>query len=183
MPLAQTLERVREDIRTGDFGKACARLHGLIGSYPDNLDLRRQLGEVYWNLHMPAMAGRYWYLVENKDERMQAACKRFEDEFRKDPYKILFALKFKGDEDTIKGTYAGRVLEDLERRVSQKYPEMPHVRANLSAKNRLTRSEPRVYRIRDLILKLGCFIAIAVLVFFVIIGALTTISTVVKWLR
>ncbi len=124
MPLAQTLQKVEEDVRSGDYGKATARLHGLIGSYPGNLELRQQLGELYWNLRMPAMAGRYWYLVENKDERMQAACKRFEEQFGNDPFHMLLALKFKGDVEAIQGTYAGRVLNDLEQRASRKYPCM-----------------------------------------------------------
>lgn len=183
MPLAQTLERVQEDVRMRDYGKAIARLHGLLGSYPDNLDLREQLGEVYWHLQMPAMAGRYWYFVESKDERMQAACKRFEDEFRNDPFHMLSALKFKGSTEAIKGTYAGQVLDDLERRASQKHPWYEGFRKKGSKKKGHPQNETHSRTVRDFFFRLGCLIALALVVSFALIGLITAITAVMKWLR
>ncbi|MGE5071923.1 MAG: DUF6584 family protein [Anaerolineae bacterium] len=92
MSLSRTLERIEEEVRRGDLGKARDRLHGLIGTYPDDLGLRERLGRVYWQLQMPEMAGRYWYLAERRDEDMRAACSRFEAHFRNDPALILLAL-------------------------------------------------------------------------------------------
>ncbi|MGE5073389.1 MAG: DUF6584 family protein [Anaerolineae bacterium] len=183
MPLAQTLERVQEDVHKGDYGKAIARLHGLLGSYPENLDLRKRLGEAYWNLQMPAMAGRYWYLVEDKDERMQAACKRFEDEFRNDPFHMLSGLKFKGDPQAIKGTYAGRVLDDLERRASKKYPWYEGFRKKGSEEKGRPQDQRRPRKVRDFFFRLGCLLIVALAASFALIGLFTAVSALVKWLR
>ena len=183
MPLNETLKKVEEDIRTGDLGKARARLHGLIASYPNNLDLRKQLGDIYWNLHMPAMAGRYWYLVEDKDERMQAARKRFEGEFRNDPYHMLLALKFKGDREAMKGTYADDVLDDLEHYASKKYPWYADFgKKGLETKQHLT-GVTRPRKVHDFFFGLGCLIVFALVISLAFVGLFTTITAVVKWLQ
>lgn len=177
MPLADTLQSVEHDIQRGDLGKAISRLHGLMTSYPDNLDLRTRLGELYWQLQNPAMAGRYWYLVEAKDDRMQDACTRFEDEFRRDPHHILSALKFKGNADGLRGTYAGRMLDDLERQARKKYFWYPAYR-----KNGRKEEENRTQTARGFFFQFGCLLALALVVSLALIGLFTTVSAMVKWL-
>jgi hypothetical protein len=112
-PMKPDLKKVRVDIRRGDLGQARERLHGLLSSYPDNLDLRKRLGEVYWSLQMPAMAGRYWYLVEKKDERMVKSCQAFEKTCKLDPAHILLAVKFRGEVAAVKDSYARDTLTHL----------------------------------------------------------------------
>jgi hypothetical protein len=107
------LKRVRADIRRGDLGRARERLHGLLSSYPENLDLRKRLGEVYWSLQMPAMAGRYWYLVKDKDERMLKACRMFEKTCKQDAARMLMDIKFRGEIAVLRDTYARETLERL----------------------------------------------------------------------
>jgi hypothetical protein len=75
VPIEKSLEIVQKDINNGDLGKARDRLHGLISSSPDNLSLRKLLGNIYWQLQMPEMAGRYWYLEAEKDEKMMVQLK------------------------------------------------------------------------------------------------------------
>ncbi len=69
MSKPETLRKVEYDIRNGNLGLARDRLHGLMLSYPDDLNLRVRLGEVYSMLQQPVMAGRYWYLVAEKRRR------------------------------------------------------------------------------------------------------------------
>ncbi len=59
MPV-NTLKKIEEDILKNDLGKARDRLHGLISTYPNDLELRKKLGEIYFELKHPSMAGRYW---------------------------------------------------------------------------------------------------------------------------
>jgi hypothetical protein len=86
----KTLRRIEQDIVSGDYGKARDRLHGLLGSYPHDLSLRRMLGDIYWHLQYPVMAGRYWYLEEEKTPAMSVACAAFERSCGSDPVQILF---------------------------------------------------------------------------------------------
>jgi hypothetical protein len=68
---AATLQKIEDEIEAGDYGKARDRLHGLLVTYPDDLSIRRRLGDVCWQLQHPAMAGRYWYLeADQTPERL-----------------------------------------------------------------------------------------------------------------
>ncbi len=125
MPLQKTLATVERDIQNGDLGKARDRLLSLLIAYPDNLELRYKLGEVYWELRFPAMAGRYWYLEERTNPRIQSACTAFERAFGHDPLRMFLAIKFKGDLSLLQGTYAGQTLGDLRQRAQEKYPYHP----------------------------------------------------------
>ena len=125
MPLTNTLAAVERDIENGDLGKARDRLHGLVSAYPSDLSLRRRLGQVYWDLRYPAMAGRYWYLEEAKTPTMAAACAAFERSCGGDPLKILLAIKYRGDLEAIQDTYAGRTLLELRAQAKARYPWFP----------------------------------------------------------
>jgi hypothetical protein len=117
----KSMTQIEMDLQAGNLGKARDRLHGLIQTYPDDLELRSRLSEIYWQLQLPEMAGRYWYLIENKDERMTQACRIFEERFHHDPLQMLFALKFKGDVDAIAESYAGKTLMKLHQQAKSKY--------------------------------------------------------------
>ena len=115
----RTLNRIEADIASGDYGKARDRLHGLIATYPDALPLRRRLGDVYWQLQYPAMAGRYWYLEEDRSPQMAQACRAFERSCGNDPVLMLLALKFQGDIEAIRDTFAGHALLALQKRAGE----------------------------------------------------------------
>jgi hypothetical protein len=120
VPIQETLEKVAQEIAAGDLGKARDRLHGLLATYPGDLALRRRLGEVYWALQQPAMAGRYWYLEEKKSFDMGAACRAFERHCGHDPLQMLLALKYKGDLGSIRDTFAGGALLELQGQVEER---------------------------------------------------------------
>jgi len=115
----ETLRQIEREIAAGDFGKARDRLHGLLVTYPDDLALRRRLGDVYWQIHYPAMAGRYWYLEEERTPDMAQACTAFERACGNDAAQILMALKYNGDVAALGDTFAGRTLLALQKRARQ----------------------------------------------------------------
>ncbi len=181
MPLSQTLQKVEDDIQQGDLGKAVGRLHGLIATYPDDLALREKLGSLYWRLQMPGMAGRYWYLVENKDENMQRACQGFEEAFGHDPVRILFAIKFKGDTAAIQDTYAGRVLAELARSARKKHPWYDRFRARASARNPHPAPKSLPNKARDFFIMLGCIVATVLLLLLILVGLITAVEAILRW--
>ncbi len=181
MPLAQTLQKVEDDIQRGDLGKAVSRLHGLIASYPDDLALREKLGSVYWKLQQPAMAGRYWYLVENKDENMQSACKSFEAACGNDPARMLFALKFRGDTEAIRDAYAGRVLSELDRSARKVHSWYDSFRARASAKNPHPAPKSISSKARDFSMMLGCIVAAVLLLLLFLVGLITSVEAILRW--
>jgi hypothetical protein len=177
MSLQQSLNRVQKDIDNGDLGKARDRLHGLIATYPDHLELRKQLGDIYEQLQMPGMAGRYWYLEEEKDEKIVRACQQFEEQFKNDPALILFALKFKGEREPIKETYAGRILLELHQKAREKHPWYEDFRNRGSQKYHHSPYNSEKHKTRNTIIKWALLGVVVLLVFFLCVGVIS----VIKW--
>ncbi len=121
MSIEQTLEKIEKDIAASNYGKARDRLHGLIVTYPENLALRRQLGDIYGQLQYPAMAGRYWYLEEDKSLEMIEACKVFEQSCGNKSFQILQSLKFQGNPEIIDNAFAKNKLQTLQSQVRDEY--------------------------------------------------------------
>ncbi|MBA4385681.1 MAG: DNA helicase [Anaerolinea sp.] len=136
----QSLIQIQIDLQSGNLGKARDRLHGLIQTYPDDLELRSRLAEIYLQLQLPEMAGRYWYLNENKNERMTQACSIFEERFNHDPLQMLFAIKFKGDVAGIAESFAGKTLLELHQQAKEKYQWYEDFRRK--GKLKFTQSQP-----------------------------------------
>ena len=97
MPVELTLRKAAEEVERGDLAsvlRARQRLVGLVTSYPDRLDLRERLAEVYRLLGDSAQAGRWSYLSEVRDEAEVAA---FERAYRT-PLARLEAMNWTGGE-------------------------------------------------------------------------------------
>jgi hypothetical protein len=121
MPISETLVKIEGEIACGDYGKARDRLRGLLSTYPNDLGFRRRLGDVYQLLECPTMAGRYWYLEQDKSPDMIAACRHFERTCRDNPLEILLCLKFRGGLESLESSFAKQTLEQLRSKVAQRY--------------------------------------------------------------
>ena len=171
---ANTLKKIEADIAAGDYGKARDRLHGLIATYPDDLTLRQKLGDVYWKLQYPAMAGRYWYLEEDKASHMMAACRIFEQSCGLDPLQMLLALKFRGNVENIRDTFAGRALLALQDRAKEGHGCYVQFGERGSKKYRYTsRIESK-----SKWMIVGCLVALVIALGVMIIG----VATIWQWI-
>jgi hypothetical protein len=168
----ETLKRVDGDIASGNCGKARDRLHGLIATYPDALDLRRRLGDVYAQLQQPTMAGRYWYLEEDRSPEMEAACRVFEEACRDDPVQMLRALKFRGDYEAIADTFAGRTLLVLQIRAQ----EERGLKIELGKPTKERRQRTSQYGRASGWLMVGCLFAGLVSLTLMVVGLVTVIQ-------
>ncbi|MCM3711852.1 DUF6584 family protein [Sporosarcina luteola] len=121
--IALALKRIEKDIENDDLGKARDRLHGLISAYPNELELRKMLGDIYFQLKYPAMAGRYWYLEKIKTPQMKKACMEFENSMGHDMNKIAQALKYKGDIELLEGLDVDPELLSSQYKVKDKLVE------------------------------------------------------------
>ena len=156
----KTIKKIEDDIEKNDLGKARDRLHGLISTYPNQLELRRKLGDIYFALKYPSMAGRYWYLEKNKTPEMAEACTQFEKSMGNDPIRIARALKFKGDSEIIKGLELDQEISPIQNKVKEKLIEEP--------------SET----MEDKLVTIGCITILILIIFFTLIG----ISTLFSWI-
>jgi len=109
-------ERIKQDFDAGDFEKARDRLHGLVNSHPEDLELRLALGDVYARLGDFERAGQYWYLAENKTQEMLDACAAFEKACGKHPPTIAKRLRWPGDVEAVPCPRARDMLKQLPRK-------------------------------------------------------------------
>ncbi|MDC5698264.1 hypothetical protein OO014_13450 [Intrasporangium calvum] len=63
----ETLARVHDDLAAGRVALARQRLRGLVGSYPQRLDLREELAELYRRDGVLSQAGRWTFLSETRN--------------------------------------------------------------------------------------------------------------------
>jgi hypothetical protein len=172
MAIKQTLNKIERDIASGDYGKARDRLHGLIATYPDNLALRRKLGKVYWQLQYPAMAGRYWYLEEDKSPDMVAACKAFERSCGNSSLQMLLFLKFRGDLESIDSVFARQTLRTLQSQVKEKYGYYITFGKRGAEKYQWTPAR----KPRDVVVGVACVVAVLVGLGLMLVGLVTVIN-------
>ncbi|WP_076756417.1 DUF6584 family protein [Edaphobacillus lindanitolerans] len=151
----KTLMKIEMDIENQDLGRARDRLHGLISTYPNELKLRRRLGDVYHLLQYPAMAGRYWYLELDKTADMVSACSEFEKAMGKDPVRIARAVKFKGDCDLISDPelrkIVARIQKDAEKEGLEDFGEFKETWG-------------------DKLFLVGCISVVLITLFFIVLG-------------
>ncbi|MFD7653162.1 DUF6584 family protein [Actinosynnema sp. NPDC059797] len=166
MPVELTLHKAAAEVARGDLAsvlRARQRLIGLVTSYPDRLDLRDRLAEVYRVLGDAAQAGRWSYLSEDRDEAEVAA---FERAYRT-PMARLTALNWTGGERAA-GTRTAR-----ERLVAL------HSAANVQLREELLVADDRdsSWAANALVL-LGLVVALLCFV----VGAVTIVMSAYRWL-
>ncbi|XVS63336.1 DUF6584 family protein [Actinosynnema sp. CA-299493] len=165
MPLELTLHKAAEELERGDLAsvlRARQRLVGLVGSYPDRLDLRERLAEVYRLLGDAAQAGRWSYLSQVRDEAETAA---FERAYRT-PLARLTAMNWSSGE-------AGASTETArERLVALRNAANDQLHAELSvADDRDSSWRTNVFVLMGMVIVLLCFV----------VGAVTLVMWVYRW--
>ena len=171
MTKASTLERVKVDVSRGDLGKARDRLHGLIQTYPNDLDLRSQLAELYWKLQYPHMAGCYWYLEETQSDEARQAVELFEKRCGNEPWVIWHWIKFKGDPDSIP-EFAKHKLDYIISECKRKYGNYPEI-----SSGKIEVKQTKKQKISN---AMSCFGYIAVLLC-ILFTIITGIRAIVGW--
>lgn len=125
MSKEEVLQRIKKDIESGDLGKAKERLKTLVYKFPNDFELREMLAEIYYKTHQYAQAGRFWYLSENKTERMKKACKEFEKFCQYSPWVIRDLICFMTskhktmDIEKLPTDESVRIINDLQKRIKK----------------------------------------------------------------
>lgn len=120
----QTRQKIEEEIEAGKMGIARDRLHGLVLSFPEDLELRSRLGDVYWKLGYPVEAGRYWFLDPSLEGDKSAAVESFVRSCGSDAELILKRLRLRNDVEGLDVEARAR-LEDVLRRANASLPPAP----------------------------------------------------------
>ncbi len=157
-----TLNKIEADIANNDYGKARTRFHSLIAQYPNDLQLRKMLGDVYHQIDYPEMAGRYWFLESIKTPEMQTACDFFSNTVKTNR-ELLQKLKFRGNINDLNDLYAANLLRELYEETGIQQP---------SYKNRTKDTVPLTKErdIKGKLITYGCAAIIGFTMLFALIG-------------
>ncbi|MEM9777810.1 MAG: DUF6584 family protein [Chloroflexota bacterium] len=117
----EKLKQVDHYLAAGQLTDARDQLHKLLDAYPNKLDVRQKLGEVYWKLENPVMAGRYWFLIEATTPEMVAATYEFANMCHNDPMEIFNHLEFNGDIAELNSDFAKFMLINLDKEITIRY--------------------------------------------------------------
>jgi hypothetical protein len=90
--LQADLTAVRTAISSGQLEEATNRLGAICCYTPPDFSHFKEIGDLYWELGFPAMAGRYWYLLDNKTDKMLSACDEFQRSLGNNPASIIRVL-------------------------------------------------------------------------------------------
>ena len=97
MELSEKLIKIEKEIEEGFNEKSVRRLKSLINVYPNNINLRNRLAELYYNIGFFESAGKYWILTEPKDLRIENCISLYLKSVNYANGKILKDLKYNGD--------------------------------------------------------------------------------------
>jgi len=169
------LRKIEFNINNGLKLKAAVQLGTLINKNPNNIELRNRLAELYFEAGFLDAAGKFWILNDSKDQNVKRCVEIYEKSVNHSGNRILLDLKFRGDK-TLLSRYAQNKLAELEKDSLDKTNSIPdfkekeneHIEANTKKNN-------------PILEKLGCGIAIAIVLFLVaavIIGS----KAIFQWL-
>ena len=157
------LAEIREAILNGQTEEANKRLLGVSCNCGPGMTYSQELGDLFIELGFPAMAGRYWYLLENKTDRMIAACQEFEHSLGNDPGLIAWCFV----NPLLLSPFAKSKLKELldrEQGIRREYQYG---------------WKPPKTRLRDQLALLGCGIMAAIIVSVLIVG----VASIASWFR
>jgi hypothetical protein len=118
------------------------------------------------------MAGRYWYLEENRTDEMAAACAEFERSCGNDPLEIAKALKYFGGIDELEPGFARSKLLSLQEECRKRH----RCELRFGPRIRRTTAVERESLFERVFFPIGCLIVLAILIFLAIYGFIALVS-------
>jgi hypothetical protein len=90
--LEAELAAITNAIAAGQLEDAIRMLVAIPLHVSPGSEFSQQIGDLYLELGLTAMAGRYWYLLEDKSDQMVIACEEFERSLGHNPCLISDAM-------------------------------------------------------------------------------------------
>ncbi|SCX49928.1 hypothetical protein SAMN03159343_2305 [Klenkia marina] len=171
MPADQTLARARAELAAGRSDRARSRLHGLVSTYPHRLDVRAALAEAHRADGDRAQAGRWSYLcTDRRPDEVTAFLASYPGAHQR-----VRAMRWAGPEDAAGPAAHGRLVEL--RTAAEEATGGP-----VTWSTARPRSSPGPAtagsRVGGALTATGCFLAVAVVVALLVVGAVT----VIRWI-
>jgi hypothetical protein len=107
------LLRAEQEIKNGLRFKAVNRLRNVINQFPDNMEARTKLAQLYYEAGFYDAAGLFWMLTEPVEEHVKQCTVIYKASVNYSPVQILKDIKYRGNVSGL-SPYAAEVLKSLE---------------------------------------------------------------------
>lgn len=111
--MVNLLYRIEQDLKAGRKKKACDRLRNMINQFPNDLSLRKKLGQIYFEGGFLDEAGKFWILSPPENNEMENAVEIYRKSLSNSGNAILKDIVFRGDKNLL-DEYAWKVITELE---------------------------------------------------------------------
>lgn len=119
MYLNNQLKLAEHEITKGLKLKAANRLRNVINTYPDNMEARNALAQLYYEAGFYDAAGLFWMLTEPTSEQIKECTAIYEATVNHSAIQILKDIKYRGDKSGLP-YYAIQKLNALEETMRRK---------------------------------------------------------------
>lgn len=175
MGLVEKMQKIEQEIEGGLKFKSADRLRNLINEYPNKIEIRERLAELYYESGFWDAAGRYWILTEPKETRIKKCVEIYENSVGNSGTQILNEITFRGDKEKL-SVYAQKKLTELENDSLKKSNYIPKFFPKLNKLDQKNRQRSQTLRN-----KVIHFILIIVVIIIPILAIIGCIS-VIKWI-
>jgi hypothetical protein len=155
------LSHIRSVFFEGLIDEATQKLAVVSSAFPPGSPHSKEIGDLFWELNFPAMAGRYWYFLNDKSDRMRSACIEFERSLGNNPI-LIYESFLKSP--VVSSSEVESKLKELKNRAIELYDQI---------KNPLRKSRG------DRLALLGCGILTFMFLFVFFVGVLS----IYQWYR
>ena len=122
------------DIKEGRKYKATLRLRNLINEYPDELNLRNQLADLYYQSGFYDEAGKFWILSETINPEISKCIEIYKNSVNNSGNQILKDIVFRGDKNKL-SINQQTILKELEKNSLEKTKTVPNLQKKKNQKN------------------------------------------------
>ncbi|WP_276875463.1 DUF6584 family protein [Chryseobacterium joostei] len=155
--------RIEQDIKEGRKKKACDRLRNMINQFPNDISLRKKLGQIYFEAGFLDEAGKFWILSTPENNEMENAVEIYRQSLSNSGNAILKDILFRGDKELL-DERAKKVINELEYDSFKRTKQIPLFKAKTREKGNYSENH------MNILSKIGIFLLIGLIILLPILG-------------
>ncbi|HCM33960.1 DUF6584 family protein [Chryseobacterium sp.] len=155
--------RTEQDIKEGRKKKACDRLRNMINQFPNDISLRKKLGQIYFEAGFLDEAGKFWILSTPENNEMENAVEIYRQSLSNSGNTILKDIVFRGDKELL-DEHAKKVINELEYDSFKRTKQIPLFKAKTREKGNYSENH------MNILSKIGIFLLIGLIILLPILG-------------
>lgn len=161
--MGDLLYKIEQDIKEGRKKKACDRLRNMINQFPNDLSLRKKLGQIYFEAGFLDEAGKFWILSTPENNEMENAVEIYRQSLSNSGNAILKDIVFRGDKELL-DERAKKVINELEYDSFKLTKQIPLFKTKTREKGNYSENH------MGILSKIGIFLLIGVIILLPILG-------------